>query len=320
VEAQLSEPSSHPRCPTYIFLFVSRHRLSGISFYESGRSHAHFYSHGLFAMNIAKSAKSTSLGSTDRRTAWCWCWCGLVASWFIPIIFTFKQNERMSAEAVEPLRKGEIRKIHPSRYWLTDVRVNIVGVAQFLWFVRCIQARRDMDVIISSTAESDRMEELLVEFTWPYILLHFWTYIPLLWREIINFFKSRSMGYSRSRNSPQSGDQSFQLFRDDMGAFKIDLTFIVFPNIIFLLMYSPLEIGTRLPSEPFSDYTRWRLLVSDGGRHTWHYLESDEEIQAWPQTTIDKYWLGMATVWYCTSFRLGHFLMRPKESPPPVPC
>lgn len=69
-----------------------------------------------------------------------------------------------------------------------------------------------------------------------------------------------------------------------------------FPKINFLFMYSPLEI-TKLPSEPFSDYTRWRLVVNDGGRHTWHYLESDEEIEAWPQTTVDKYWLGLETVW-----------------------
>ncbi|TFK25581.1 lanosterol synthase [Coprinopsis marcescibilis] len=46
---------------------------------------------------------------------------------------------------------------------------------------------------------------------------------------------------------------------------------------------------------PFTDYTRWRLKVSDGGRHIWHYLNTDEETAAWPQNTIDKYWIGLDT-------------------------
>lgn len=44
-----------------------------------------------------------------------------------------------------------------------------------------------------------------------------------------------------------------------------------------------------------TDHTRWRL-KDDDGRHTWHYLESDEELKAWPQTAADKYFLGMDTV------------------------
>lgn len=44
-----------------------------------------------------------------------------------------------------------------------------------------------------------------------------------------------------------------------------------------------------------SDRTRWRLL-DERGRQTWHYLESDEEVKAWPQTTADKYFLGLDTV------------------------
>ncbi|KAF2203923.1 terpene synthase [Delitschia confertaspora ATCC 74209] len=43
-----------------------------------------------------------------------------------------------------------------------------------------------------------------------------------------------------------------------------------------------------------TDYSRWRLR-DDHGTHTWHYLETDEEIKAWPQTTADKYFLGMET-------------------------
>lgn len=44
-----------------------------------------------------------------------------------------------------------------------------------------------------------------------------------------------------------------------------------------------------------TDYTRWRL-KTERGRQTWHYLESGEELAAWPQTTYDKYHLGMDTV------------------------
>lgn len=48
---------------------------------------------------------------------------------------------------------------------------------------------------------------------------------------------------------------------------------------------------------PYTDYTRWRLKADeDGGRQTWHYLESDEAVEAWPQTIMDKYWLGLPTV------------------------
>ncbi|KAL2863488.1 terpene cyclase/mutase family protein [Aspergillus lucknowensis] len=43
-----------------------------------------------------------------------------------------------------------------------------------------------------------------------------------------------------------------------------------------------------------TDYSRWRLL-DDDGRQTWHYLESDEECKAWPQSVADKYFLGLPT-------------------------
>ncbi|KAI8978140.1 terpenoid cyclases/protein prenyltransferase alpha-alpha toroid [Pilobolus umbonatus] len=42
----------------------------------------------------------------------------------------------------------------------------------------------------------------------------------------------------------------------------------------------------------FTDLTNWRLKV-DQGAQTWHYLETEEERQAWPQTTWDKYYLGL---------------------------
>ncbi|KAF8328406.1 terpene synthase [Cantharellus anzutake] len=51
----------------------------------------------------------------------------------------------------------------------------------------------------------------------------------------------------------------------------------------------PLEGNT-----PFTNYSNWRLKCTDGGRHIWHYL-SDEEAKTWPQSIIDKYWLGLPT-------------------------
>jgi lanosterol synthase len=44
-----------------------------------------------------------------------------------------------------------------------------------------------------------------------------------------------------------------------------------------------------------TDYTRWRLL-DDRGCQTWHYLKTEEEIKAWPQSKADKYFLGLETV------------------------
>ncbi|KAH8430406.1 terpene cyclase/mutase family protein [Aspergillus melleus] len=44
--------------------------------------------------------------------------------------------------------------------------------------------------------------------------------------------------------------------------------------------------------DPKTDYSRWRLL-DDRGRQTWHYLESDEENEQWPQSIADKYFLGL---------------------------
>ncbi|KAG5647893.1 hypothetical protein DXG03_007817 [Asterophora parasitica] len=57
-------------------------------------------------------------------------------------------------------------------------------------------------------------------------------------------------------------------------------------------MYNPLNIS-QSAATPFTDYSRWRLLVNDGGRHTWHYLKTDEECEAWPQNSVDKFWLGI---------------------------
>ncbi|KAF2113818.1 terpenoid cyclases/protein prenyltransferase alpha-alpha toroid [Lophiotrema nucula] len=43
-----------------------------------------------------------------------------------------------------------------------------------------------------------------------------------------------------------------------------------------------------------TDYSRWRL-KDERGCHTWHYLESDEEVEKWPQSVADKYFMGMDT-------------------------
>ncbi|KAJ7880320.1 terpenoid cyclases/protein prenyltransferase alpha-alpha toroid [Mycena olivaceomarginata] len=56
-------------------------------------------------------------------------------------------------------------------------------------------------------------------------------------------------------------------------------------------MYSRLSIGDH--RKPFTDYSKWRLLVSESGRHTWHYLKTDEECEKWPQNSVDKFWLGL---------------------------
>jgi hypothetical protein len=44
-----------------------------------------------------------------------------------------------------------------------------------------------------------------------------------------------------------------------------------------------------------TDYSRWRLL-DERGRQTWQYLEDDEDVAEWPQSTADKYFLGLPTV------------------------
>ncbi|KAI9342708.1 terpenoid cyclases/protein prenyltransferase alpha-alpha toroid [Pilaira anomala] len=49
----------------------------------------------------------------------------------------------------------------------------------------------------------------------------------------------------------------------------------------------------NLSSTPaFTDLSNWRLRVEEGAQ-TWHYLNTDEERKAWPQTVWDKYHLGL---------------------------
>lgn len=52
--------------------------------------------------------------------------------------------------------------------------------------------------------------------------------------------------------------------------------------------------GSPRLSDETTDRSRWRLL-DEQGRHTWHYLETDEQIKAWPQSIADKYHQGLET-------------------------
>lgn len=48
-------------------------------------------------------------------------------------------------------------------------------------------------------------------------------------------------------------------------------------------------------SEESTDLGRWRL-KAERGRQTWHYLSTDKEVELWPQTYADKYYLGLSLV------------------------
>ena len=59
------------------------------------------------------------------------------------------------------------------------------------------------------------------------------------------------------------------------------------------------KYGRTAAGDLKTDYTRWRLR-DDRGVQTWHYLESEEEVKAWPQSTADKWYLGLDTVSYAS--------------------
>lgn len=44
-----------------------------------------------------------------------------------------------------------------------------------------------------------------------------------------------------------------------------------------------------------TDISRWRL-QNIRGVQRWHYLATDEEVEAWPMSAADKYFLGLDTV------------------------
>jgi lanosterol synthase len=58
--------------------------------------------------------------------------------------------------------------------------------------------------------------------------------------------------------------------------------------------YRHLPSGNLRPLNEKTDRSRWRLL-DEQGRHTWHYLESDEQVKEWPQTIADRYHQGLDT-------------------------
>lgn len=53
--------------------------------------------------------------------------------------------------------------------------------------------------------------------------------------------------------------------------------------------------GGPYQTEPATDLTRWRLKC-DGGRQSWHYLESEKDCIEWPQTILDKHSVGLPIV------------------------
>lgn len=57
------------------------------------------------------------------------------------------------------------------------------------------------------------------------------------------------------------------------------------------------------PNSETTNRSRWRLLA-DSGRHTWHYLRTDSENEEWPQSTADKYFLGLPTVSQMAGFSI----------------
>ncbi|CAJ0838592.1 12025_t:CDS:2 [Entrophospora sp. SA101] len=60
-------------------------------------------------------------------------------------------------------------------------------------------------------------------------------------------------------------------------------------------------ITKKIPNDYFvekTDYSLWRLKV-DHGRQTWHHLENKEEIENWPQTICDKYWMTSEGMLMC---------------------
>jgi len=56
--------------------------------------------------------------------------------------------------------------------------------------------------------------------------------------------------------------------------------------------------------DPKTDYSRWRLR-DDRGIQTWHYLQTDEEMRAWPQTVADRHFMGLDTVSTALPVRLS---------------
>ena len=52
---------------------------------------------------------------------------------------------------------------------------------------------------------------------------------------------------------------------------------------------------SKAAADQTTDHSRWRLR-NDRGTQTWHYLRTDKEVEEWPQTIADKYFLGQPLV------------------------
>lgn len=59
-------------------------------------------------------------------------------------------------------------------------------------------------------------------------------------------------------------------------------------------------------SQPFTDYSRWRLNIDDAGNHTWQYLSEAEATATRPQNTIEKHWLGTLKVRFFRSLKIKY--------------
>lgn len=53
--------------------------------------------------------------------------------------------------------------------------------------------------------------------------------------------------------------------------------------------------GVASSVQKTTDRTKWRL-HNDRGCHIWRYLDSEEEARKWPQSTADKWYMGLDTV------------------------
>src|SRR5260370_14759467 len=81
-------------------------------------------------------------------------------------------------------------------------------------------------------------------------------------------------------------------------------------------MRAPLNIP--VDGHSVNDCSNWRLKCTDGGRHTWYYV-SDEEAVTWPQSTLDKYWLGLPTVRVVSILGLSFSYVNTSQGLPSLP-
>jgi hypothetical protein len=78
------------------------------------------------------------------------------------------------------------------------------------------------------------------------------------------------------------------------GEIALDLTCNISSDSTWQRLQSHANMVSKQSGDQKTDATRWRLRDVDG-QQTWHYL-SEEQAKEWPQTTADKYFLGLPTV------------------------